>query len=84
MSGDEDEDVKLSPADVEKMKAARSAISQAQAALQDIDDDVREEYGDLEDALSKLEEIDDLIEGCMPEGEDNGGSGAAEGSTETA
>lgn len=74
----EDDDVKLSPGDIEKLKQVKGLLDQATGLLNDIPDDVREEYGDLEDAISKVEEASDLVSGCMTD-DDAGGSAEASG-----
>lgn len=63
----EDEEVKLSPEDIEKLKGLIAVIDQASATLNDIPEDVREEYGNLDDAIAKLEEVSELIGDCLPE-----------------
>lgn len=72
MTGDNDEDTTMSPEDIEKLKQAKAHISQASTLLQDVPEDVREDYGDLEDAITKLEEADGLVEGCLPTDEGAG------------
>jgi hypothetical protein len=58
---EEDDDAQLSPQDIEKLRTASGYISQSLALLNDIPEDVRETCGELDDAISKLEEADDLI-----------------------
>lgn len=70
---DNNEDAKLSSQDVVQLKRCKDLIVQAKGILEDIDDGVREEYGDLEDALSKLGEAEDLIEETIPEDGEGGG-----------
>ena len=73
----EDNDVKLSPEDITKCKKALEMLGAASSFLEDISDDVREEYGDLEDAISKVEEARELLDGVIPnEGEATGDEAA--------
>jgi chloramphenicol 3-O-phosphotransferase len=71
MDMSDEDDVKLSPGDVEKVKQAIALVAQATGLIEDIPDDVREEYGDLEDALTTLEKATDLMVGAV-EPDDNG------------
>jgi hypothetical protein len=66
---EEDDDAQLSPQDIEKLKTVSKYISQSLALLNDIPEDVRETCGELDDAISKLEEADDLIGTYMPSAE---------------
>jgi len=73
---DDNDDVKLSPQDLEKIKKVKDMISQVAVLLQEIPEDVREEYGDLEDCISKAEEIDDLLSGITDSNNVEGGNEA--------
>lgn len=64
-----DDDVNLSPEDIAKIKRAQELVAQANNLLEEIPEDVREEIGDLEDALSKLDEVSELLMG-IPNGEE--------------
>lgn len=77
MSEDNNEETTMSPGDIEKVKAAKAAVAQAEAALNDIPEDVREEYGELEDALSKLDEVADHLNEVVSPDENGDGAGAA-------
>lgn len=64
-----DDDNGLKGSDLKAAKAAKDHLTKAIASLNEIDDGVREENGDLDDAISQLETALETVESAIGDGD---------------